>query len=146
MYSDKEKQKQAYLNAIELVKILLKYYGWSVDKVKRHYDWTKKHCPAYLIEGKYGYTWNWFKEQCKGKTNTTTKEENTKFKPYLVRCTTDGLNCRKGAGSNYPIERTIDKGTVVTIVEEKINGNTKWGLTKSGYWVALKYTTFVRFI
>ena len=225
MYSDPNKQKQAYLNAIELVKILLKYYGWSVDKVKRHYDWTKKHCPAYLIEGKYGYTWDWFKGQC-GKTQVIVEDnqknetknpngtynkyykveskdgklivrdarptngklgnelgklkngdkvligyvlnnwggiifngkqgfvnmaylveikEEPKFKEYLVRCNTDGLNCRKGAGSNYPIERTIDKGTVVTIVEEKMNGNTKWLRTKSNYWIAEKYVTFVRY-
>lgn len=64
MYSDAEKQKKAYLNAIELVKIILKYYGWEIDKVKRHYDWTKKHCPAYLIDGKYGYNWDWFKDLC----------------------------------------------------------------------------------
>lgn len=141
MFTNKEKQKQAYLNAIELVKILLKYYGWSVDKVKRHYDWTKKHCPAYLIEGKYGYTWNWFKEQCKGKQNV----EKVEFKPYLARCNTDGLNCRKGAGVSYEIDRVIDKGVVITIVEEKMNGSTKWGKSLSGYWVSLKYMTFVRY-
>jgi N-acetylmuramoyl-L-alanine amidase len=227
MYSDKEKQRQVYLNAIELVKILLKYYGWGVDKVKRHYDWTRKHCPAYLIEGRYGYTWNWFKGQCskaqtieqnESKNETKipngdynkyyeikstdgklvvrdarpkdgklgnelgelkngdkvligyvlnnwggiifngkqgfvnmeylveVKEVKNDFKPYLVRCKVDNLKCRKGAGIDYPIERTINTGDVITIVEEKMNGNTKWGLAKSGYWVALKYTTFVRFI
>jgi N-acetylmuramoyl-L-alanine amidase len=142
MFSDKEKQKQAYLNAIELVKILLKYYGWGIDKVKRHYDWTKKHCPAYLIEGKYGYTWNWFKEQCKGKQNV----EKVEFKPYLARCNTDGLNCRKGAGTKYEIERVVDKGVVITIVDEVMVGSTKWGKAKSGYWVALKYMDFVRYV
>ncbi len=136
MFSDKEKQKQAYLNAIELVKILLKYYNWEISKVKRHYDWTKKHCPAYLIEGKYGYTWNWFKEQC----------VKVEFKPYLARCNTDGLNCRKGAGTSYAIDRVIDKGVVITIVGEVMVGNTKWLLSKSNYYVHSKYMDFVRYV
>ena len=68
------------------------------------------------------------------------------FKPYLARCNTDGLNCRKGAGTKYEIERVIDKGVVVTIVEEKMNGSTKWGKAKSGYWVSLKYMDFVRHV
>jgi uncharacterized protein YgiM (DUF1202 family) len=136
MFTDKEKQKQAYLNAIELVKILLKYYGWGIDKVKRHKDWSGKFCPAWLIEGKYGYTWNWFKEQC----------VKVEFKPYLARCNTDGLNCRKGAGTKYEVERVIDKGVVVTIVEEVMNGNTKWLKTKSNYFVHSKYMDFVRYI
>ena len=60
MFDDKERQRKCYENAIALVKILLNYYGWGVDKVKRHKDWSGKHCPAWLIEGKFGYTWDWY--------------------------------------------------------------------------------------
>lgn len=73
-------------------------------------------------------------------------QENTEFKPYLARCNTDNLNCRKGAGTSFEIERQINKGVVITIVEEKMNGNTKWGRSKSGYWVSLKYMDFIRYI
>ena len=44
------------------------------------------------------------------------------------------------------IERVIDKGVVVTIVEEVMNGNTKWLRTKSNYYVHSKYMDFVRYI
>ena len=218
MFNDKERQRKCYENAIALVKILLNYYSWGVDKVKRHKDWSGKHCPAWLIEGKFGYTWNWFKGQLSLSQPTThptvqqttedikvpflatiicdelnirksadfnsavvgvvkkggvytivevknglgklasgagwisinekyvsKKAKEQEFKQYLAKATTD-LNCRKGAGANYEIERQIDKGVVITIVEEKMNGNTKWGKSKSGYWVSLKYMTFVRYI
>ena len=137
MYSDANKQKQAYLNAIELVKILLKYYGWGIDKVKRHYDWTKKNCPAWLISGKYGYTWDWFKQQV--------QQVQSSFKPYLAKCTATTLNCRKGAGTSYAVDRQITKGTVITIVEEVTVNGAKWGKAKSGYWCHLGYMEFVRY-
>lgn len=136
MYSDANKQKQAYLNAIELVKILLKYYGWGIDKVKRHYDWTKKNCPAWLISGKYGYTWDWFKQQV--------QQVQSSFKPYLAKCTATTLNCRKGAGTSYAVDRQITKGTVITIVEEVTVNGVKWLKSKSGYYVSGQYMEFVR--
>jgi hypothetical protein len=136
MFNDATRQLKTYQNAIALVKILLKYYGWGIDKVKRHKDWSGKHCPAWLIEGKYGYTWNWFKDQC----------VKAEFKPYLARCNTNDLNCRKGAGTSYEVVRQIDEGTVITIVEEKMNGATKWLRAKSNYWVSAKFMTFVRYI
>ena len=73
-------------------------------------------------------------------------KENVQFKPYLARCTVDGLNCRKGAGTSYGIETQINKGIAITIVEEKMNGSTKWLKAKSGYWVSAKYMEFIRFI
>ncbi len=51
----------------ELVKIL-KSEITTVKKVKRHYDWTRKICPSYMITKKYsGLTWNWFLDQLNSK-------------------------------------------------------------------------------
>ena len=141
MFNDKERQLQAYKNAIELVKILMAYHKFDTSKVKRHYDWTKKHCPAWLQEGKWGYTWSWFKGEL-----TKKEEVKTEFKPYIAKCTTDGLNCRKGAGTSYEIDRVINKGVAITIVDEKMNGGTKWLKAKSGYWVSAKYMEFVKYV
>ena len=55
MFNDKERQRKAYLNAIELVKVLMAYHKFNINQVKRHKDWSGKHCPAWLIEGKFGY-------------------------------------------------------------------------------------------
>ena len=140
MYNNAEKQKQAYLNAIELVKILMKYYGFDSSNVVRHYDYSKKNCPQFLIESKFGYSWKWFKEQVSGVV-----KEQVGFKQYLARCTTDNLNCRKGPGTTYDVERQINKGEVITIIDEKMNGSTKWLKAKSGYWVSAKYMEFIRY-
>lgn len=60
---------------------------------------------------------------------------------YKVRVTAWGLNIRKGPGISYPVVGCIrDKG-VYTIVEEQMNGSTKWGRLKSGAgWISLGYT------
>ena len=57
---------------------------------------------------------------------------------YTVTITTEVLNVRAGAGTNYKINTTVRKGEVYTIVEE--SGN--WGKLKSGAgWICLTYTS-----
>ena len=126
MFNDAERQKQAYLNAIELVKILMKFHGFTIGQVKQHYNWTRKDCPTWLRSGKFGYTWAWFTGQCSGTPVKTVKSPvpPSTFKPYIARATVDNLNCRKGAGMNFGVETKINKGTAVTIVEQKMNGTT----------------------
>ena len=54
--------------------------------------------------------------------------------PYQIKVIdTDkaGLNVRSGAGAYYPIVTTVKYGEVYTIVDEKIVGNSTWGLLKS---------------
>jgi uncharacterized protein YgiM (DUF1202 family) len=64
--------------------------------------------------------------------------QNTK---YLVRVTTDVLNVRKGAGTNYPIVTTVKRNEVYTIVAEIVVGNEIWGRLKSGAgFICLTYT------
>lgn len=66
-----------------------------------------------------------------------------KFKSYIVRITsTNGVNIRKNAGTDYEIVGAIEQGGAYTIVEEKSGkGATKWGRLKSGIgWIALDYT------
>lgn len=75
-----------------------------------------------------------------------TKKEEGKFKQYIVRTTATSLNGRKGAGTSYDVEVKIEKGTAVTIVEEKTVNGTKWLKTKTGYWISSKYTEFVRYV
>jgi N-acetylmuramoyl-L-alanine amidase len=75
--------------------------------------------------------------------STPTKPTSNSFKSYLVRITpSNGVNIRKGAGTNYAIVGTIPKGGAYTIVEEKSGqGAKKWGKLKSGAgWIALDFT------
>lgn len=129
MYNDANKQKIAYDNAIALVKILMTYHKFDTSQVKRHKDWSGKHCPAWLIEGKYGYTWEWFKGQLLADTDAKPVTPSNDFK---IKVTVDSLNVRKGIGTTYPVVATIKKGEVYTIVEIKDG----WGKLKSGVgWI-----------
>lgn len=124
MFDDKDRQRQAYQNAIELIKIIMKYYGFKDSQVKRHYDWTRKNCPQWLIEGKWGYTWDWFKGQLK----TTTQSTQDPGITFKVKILVDTLNIRSGPNTTYPIVGQVHKDEVFTIV--KAQG--AWGYLKSG--------------
>ena len=133
MFNDKERQRKAYQNAIELVKVLMAYHKFDISKVKRHKDWSGKHCPAWLIEGKFGFTWDWFKSEIVKKPNIS----DSNALPYVVKVIyegADGLNVRSEANASSKVNAIIYFGEAYTIVEEK-NG---WGKLKSGIgWISL---------
>lgn len=76
-----DKQRQAYLNAVELVKVLMKAYNIPVSRVVRHKDWTGKDCPYNMNHKKFGYDWNWFKNQL---SNTVKKEEEEELEKIVT--------------------------------------------------------------
>lgn len=126
MFNDAERQKKAYLNAIELVKILMKYHGFSVNQIKQHYNWTKKDCPTWLRSNKFGYSWSWFIGQLTAAPKPT--------ESFTVKITTDVLNIRKGPGTSYGVAGTVKAGQVFTIVETKDG----FGRLKSGAgWISI---------
>ena len=45
-----DKYRQAEANAIEYTAQLLKEYGWSIDNVKWHRDWSGKNCPHRILD------------------------------------------------------------------------------------------------
>lgn len=44
------KYMQAEANAIEYTAQLLKEYGWTIDRVKWHRDWSGKNCPHRILD------------------------------------------------------------------------------------------------
>ena len=134
MFNDKARQLQAYKNAIELVKILMAYHKFDDSKVIRHYDWTKKHCPAWLQEGKWGYTWSWFKKQITASKAPASTPVKKTFLVKVIYNGKEGLNIRKEANTSSQIMGQVFEGQVFTIVEEK-NG---MGRLKSNLgWISL---------
>ena len=49
-----ERWKRAVENAAELTAFLLKEYGWKIDRVTKHEDYAKKHCPHRILD-EYGW-------------------------------------------------------------------------------------------
>ncbi len=50
----------------------------------------------------------------------------------------NGLNIRSGAGTDYPAVGTLNYGDRVTILEEKVVGDTTWGKIANG-WISLGF-------
>lgn len=45
-----DKFTKAEQNAVELIVHLLKKYGWGIDRVKKHQDWSGKYCPHRTLD------------------------------------------------------------------------------------------------
>lgn len=61
--------------------------------------------------------------------------------PVTVTVTTNGVNIRKGPGTNYASLGKVDAGKQLTITEVANGGSLKWGKFDGG-WIALKYTNY----
>lgn len=154
--SQKTLENSAYLCAN-----LCKRLGISAKDVDtyviRHYDVTHKKCPAQMANTASDPDWVEFKAKVKniltnGAITSTTKENSSRVDDvqgatvnYKVRITATALNIRKGPGTGYAKVGCITDQGVYTIVKEKKNGNTTWGLLKSGAdtqdrWISLSYT------
>lgn len=95
------KYEQAEANAIEYIAQVLKQYGWTIDNVKWHRDWSGKNCPHRILDEGRATAFrdsitrrlaelNYVappKAEVKSATTEVPKEELRMFKP-----TTDTLN------------------------------------------------------
>ena len=64
---------KAVENAAELTARLLKDYGWGIDKVTKHADYTNKHCPHRILDE---YGWDNFLKLVKSKMGAETPKTN----------------------------------------------------------------------
>jgi uncharacterized protein YgiM (DUF1202 family) len=93
---------------------------------------TKKGIITALFIGAIGF----FAYKAFGKPTPTTNGgggDNCKdeFCKYIVNTSTDSLNVRKGASSNFDIISSLPKGTQV--IAKPVAGNTSWScISKSG--------------
>lgn len=128
---------KAEQNGALLTAILLKHYGWGIDRVSKHQDYSGKYCPHRTLN----LGWKRFlnmvqKELDKPNKVTTTAPDVGAGSSYLATVTTASLNIRQGCSIAYPVVGVIrDKG-IYTIIEEKNN----FGKLKSGAgWISLDY-------
>lgn len=98
-----------------------------------------KDCDHWLA--KFGKNMDWFRDQVEARRNGAAAAPETSDFPYRVKVTALSLNVRSGAGASFKKVTSVKINEVYTIVEEKMNGSTKWGKLKSGAgWISLKYT------
>lgn len=71
---------QTLTNAVDLVTKMLKERGWGVDRLRRHYDWSRKECPRLMnIDGKWS---GWY--QFVQRVDAALKKDNNKTVNVIV--------------------------------------------------------------
>ena len=117
--------KKCEENAAKYIATLLKQYGWTTSRVKRHKDWSGKNCPHKTME----LGWSRFVAMIQkeldilnGKTTaakpTTSTSTSTTFKVGNYGknvVTTDNLNVRRTRNAGSELLITIPKGTTIRV-------------------------------
>lgn len=115
----------------------------QVDKqnLTVHRWFANKECPGKYLYDRHSLIANEVTKRLKPEAEKSSSKEEV-FKPYLVTVNVAKLNYRKGPGINYPVNGTVKRNEVFTIVQEsKGSGAKSWGKLKSGAgWIALDHT------
>lgn len=119
--------------AIELTKYLMDKYDIDIDHVIRHYDATRKVCPAPFVNDES--RWNDFKKALGDKSSSSNLKDNIIATVKVTH--KNGLNLRKESNTNSSIIKAFPQNTSLKIYEIKNN----WGRTDNG-WVCLDYTDY----
>ena len=117
--------------AAKYIAMLLKQYGWGIDRVKKHQDWSGKYCPHRTLD----MGWDRFLNMVKAEMGETPAPTPTPSKGYTIKYVTTDLNERTGAGTNYRIVNVLAARTAVKVYE--VSGN--WARIENGMWVSNKY-------
>ena len=113
---------KTYQHSVELVRLLLNKYNFTVKNLYRHYDITGKLCPMMMIDEK---PWQAFKDIVN--RGLDFQLENP-IKRGIIN--TPELNVRKGNGIQYPIVEELKQDAAIEIFEELGNwyriGDERW--------------------
>lgn len=69
-------------NAAELVAKMLHDFGWGVDRLRRHYDWSGKICPRLMYDGGKWTGWTKFVKMVQEKQEVVQMSEVKKQGPF----------------------------------------------------------------
>ena len=141
-------------NTIEIVQHLMKVYNIPINNVVRHYDASRKNCPAQLNLDKKWSRWISFKSAVLGEVPVAPKtpvkpspKSRYKEENFTTEQVTDVvLNVRKEPNTTSPVVKTLKPGTRIKPTKivrngEKVVGYTTWCNVPGGGWVTMAYTT-----
>ena len=107
-----ERFEQAERLAAEYTAMLLKQYGWGIDRVKKHQDWSGKYCPHRTLDMGWERFLNMVNSYLGGTTpinnNVNNDGSDVEMKTYQNGSTTEVVyadtNCSNRIGSLNPRE------------------------------------------
>ncbi|WP_081923252.1 N-acetylmuramoyl-L-alanine amidase [Clostridium amazonitimonense] len=103
---------KAVTNTIELVKHKMAQYNVPIERIVRHYDASRKNCPASMSTNGWA-KWNAFKAQIQGDSSITELEEGVQAIGKVIA--QSGLRVRDGANIDSKILDVLPYGTIVKI-------------------------------
>ena len=131
---DATKFDKAERLAAKFIAYKLKEYGWGIDKVYKHQDFSKKYCPHKTLD----LGWERFLNLIRAELGVFTISSTLSKKPVAhVIITAKSLNVRSGAGTKNKVVASVKKGGEYDVWE--IQGD--WGRINGG-WINLDYTTY----
>lgn len=139
--------QRAEENCAKYVATLLKQYGWGIDRVKRHKDWSGKNCPHKTMEKGWQRFLNMIQAELNalnnvsrpttstGSTSTSSTFKVGNYNNYVV--TKDNLNVRRSRNAGSTILTTIPKGTKVYVRYVMYQDNS--ATPKGSLWGGVSY-------
>lgn len=112
---------KAVNNAIELTKYIMDMFGIDESNVVRHYDASRKNCPATMASNGWA-KWNWFKSQLTNKNSNQEQSKSDNDNLSVIgygTVTASALNVRDGASTQYNIIGSLSNGDRVKICSKQ---------------------------
>ena len=113
--------EEAEKNAAKYIATLLKQYGWTTAKVKRHKDWSGKNCPHKTMEKGWDRFIKMIQKELdilNGKTTTTTSKPTTTSTAFKVGDYNANVRTKQSVGIYSKRNSTSTK--VATIPQDKV--------------------------
>lgn len=147
-----DKWEKAKTNAVELIVQLLNQYGWGIEQVKKHQDFSGKYCPHRILdEGWEGFL-NRIREklgQAPVETPTVPNEnQNTDiYNDGLVNCIYD---IQEWLNRHYNTGLALDniygpktKAALIKGLQTELNTQYNKGLAVDGIWGTKTYNACI---
>ena len=147
-----DKWEKAKTNAVELIVQLLNQYGWGIEQVKKHQDFSGKYCPHRILdEGWEGFL-NRIREkleQAPVETPTVPNEnQNTDiYNDGLVNCVYD---IQEWLNRHYNTGLALDniygpktKAALIKGLQTELNTQYNKGLAVDGIWGTKTYNACI---
>ncbi|MGD2197432.1 hypothetical protein [Lysinibacillus fusiformis] len=92
-------------NAVHYIAKLLKQYGWSIDRVKKHQDWNGKYCPYRILSvDRWGSFLKRIEEAMKPKESDKLTEKDDDIMKFTNLTTENAVR-------DY-LKQAVDKGNI----------------------------------
>ncbi|GAB6153748.1 hypothetical protein JCM17380_24980 [Desulfosporosinus burensis] len=126
--------EMAVSNAVDLVKHLMKRFGIDLAHVVRHYDASRKNCPATMSANNWA-KWDEFKKRVGGQTTVANTIGTAVITANI------GLNMRQEPNTSATVLVSVPNGTTCPVLAQT-NGWYQISYSGNTGWVSAQYVDF----